>query len=642
MIRWRYLLPRLVLLAAAVAIVWLVKDVAIRYGLGVSGEQVARAKVDVGPVTSSLGEGVVGVSGLEVADARRPGFNLFTADAAGVNLDTWALLQGRLVIEDAALVGLEFGTARADSGLSERLIKLPDVHVPDLTLERMRIAAGVAEGSAKLIEPLGLAALAMAREKVEEEIRKMPLASIQQAEAVRAQWLARYAQIDAQVEGTKQRLQTIWQQITSARGSLLEKLPLFEQATREFENLRQSMQMARQMLDELPNLARQDIARVQAAVEADIQMVRDRINAPLVDAESLTRYLLSEEFEQQLVTVTQAIKTVRSLWPADTLEPSLPALSRGRVVEFGQSDKLPDLLVRRATLSGRFEWRGKPTEFTARLFNLTDRPKDHAEPIRLEAEFTADATYTIEATFDSAGDEKVAQVLASVDGLKMPARRLGRGDDFALDLLEQPMRVDAAVTVSEKSLDGIVTWRLGDARLANARWATVRVADPRLQALLARVQNEPILPPEVVITIAISGPPEKPEWHLSSNLGPQIARNINRALIAQANEIRDEMTARLRAGVTAQLAGFENSLLADRDSMLARLEVNLQQIQQHQTFLRSQLTRVTQARLLGIDPDKVERLNEKLDEFLPQGGGRDSLPPLPELKAETMLDRLLR
>lgn len=642
MIRWRYLLPRVLILAAVMAIVWLVKDAVIRYGLGVSGEQVARAKVDVGPVTSSLHEGIVRVSGLEVADARRSGFNLFEAEAAGVNLDTWALLQGRLVIEDATVVGLEFGTARADSGLSERLINLPDVHVPDLTLERMRIAAGVAEGSSKLVEPLRLAALALVREKVEEEIRNMPLASIQQAESVRAQWNARYTEIETQVEGTKQRLQIIWQQITSARGSLLEKLPLFEQATQEFENLRQSTLLAQRMLEELPNIARQDIARVQAAVEADIQTVRDRINAPLVDAESLTRYLLSEEFEQQLVTVTQAIKTVRSLWPRDSVEPSLPQPPRGRVVEFGQSDKLPDLLVRRATLSGRFNWRGHPTEFTARVFNLTDRPKDYPEPIRLEAEFTAEASYKIEATFDSESDRKITQVLATVDGLTLPARRLGKGDDFALDLLEQPMRVDAAVTVSDRSLDGIVTWRLGDARNTQPRWATIRVADPRLQALLSRVQNEPILPPEVVITIAISGPPEKPVWNLSSNLGPQIARNINRALIAQANEIREEMTLRLRAGVTAQLAGLENSLLADRDSMIGRLQVNLQQIQQHQTFLRSQLTRVTQARLLGIDPDKVERLNEKLDEFLPQGSGRDSLPPLPELKAETMLDRLLR
>ncbi len=642
MIRWRYVAPRIVVLGGLLLAVLAVKDAVIAWSLSVATEQVARAPVSIERVRSQLATGIVRLEDVTVADARRPGRNLLSYRTAAVDLDMWALTQGRLVVEDATVLGIEFGTPRDEEDVAiPRLLSLPDVDVPDLVLERMRIAAGVA-ASADVVKPIKQAAVGLVRETIEEEIRRMPLASVERATAIRDAWKRREIELESQLDLAQERLRQLWEQVSQARGSLAEKLPLFEQAAREFEHLRQFSLEAQRHIDSLPEVARRDLLAIEQAIEADIDAVRARINTPLIDADRVTRALIGETFQQHLVDVTQAVKTVQSLWPTRGLLPSLPPRPRGRVVEFPPDVAQPRLLIHRANLSGQFAWRGVPTEFTATVYHLTDRPKQAAEPVRVEAQFQADAEYRFAATFDTRGKQPSTHLVASARGLHLPAQLWGDIDDLALEVASVPLRVEADVTLGPRNLTGTITWYSSPSETSDGRWATVRSNNPRLGELLARLDDRRLLPPELRVTIHVWGTPEQPTWELESNLGEQLARNLNRVLVEEANELRDEMTARLRAGVTRHLAGLEDRLLENHDSVRQRLDVHLDQIHQHQTFLRSQLVRVTQARLLGLDPERAEQLNERIGELLPDRVAPAQRPLPPEMQAETLLDRLLR
>ena len=115
-IRWRYLLPRLALVAAGVTIAQLGLPRLVRWSVIESGEHTVGAKVEVGDTRVSLLGGDVLLRDIRVANPRAPMRNLVTADRCELDLDAGALLHKQAVVNHGALTGLRFGTPRDASG----------------------------------------------------------------------------------------------------------------------------------------------------------------------------------------------------------------------------------------------------------------------------------------------------------------------------------------------------------------------------------------------------------------------------------------------------------------------------------------------------------------------------------------------
>ena len=83
-------------------------------------ESIFEAQADITGVAFRPIAGEIAFDRLEVADAARPMTNVFVMDTGRVLVDTWQLVNGRVVIEDLTVAGIAFGTPREASGALEQ------------------------------------------------------------------------------------------------------------------------------------------------------------------------------------------------------------------------------------------------------------------------------------------------------------------------------------------------------------------------------------------------------------------------------------------------------------------------------------------------------------------------------------------
>ena len=107
MIRWKYLLPRMAVLLFLVLLANVFTKPLVRWILVQSAQSVTGARVDIGEVEASFGEGRLRLVNIQVADPARPMTNIMQADEAVFQLDPGKLLNRQWVVENAALKASE-------------------------------------------------------------------------------------------------------------------------------------------------------------------------------------------------------------------------------------------------------------------------------------------------------------------------------------------------------------------------------------------------------------------------------------------------------------------------------------------------------------------------------------------------------
>src|SRR5262245_54644895 len=115
--RWGYIIPRAVLLAAIWAFFAFAFDPLLQYELTSVGEKAASAKIDVGGVKTTLFPPRVTVEKMQVANRHKPGTNLLEFEGLALNVAGGPLLKKLYIVNEGTLSGLRWGTAREDSGL---------------------------------------------------------------------------------------------------------------------------------------------------------------------------------------------------------------------------------------------------------------------------------------------------------------------------------------------------------------------------------------------------------------------------------------------------------------------------------------------------------------------------------------------
>ena len=120
MIRWSYLVPRLLILGLIILAVWMGSDPLIRFALIRSGENAIGTKIDIAQVRTSLTKGKVYLKDIRITDPRNPMLNMVQAEMAYIQLDPRRLLNRDIVIENGKTSLVQFGAPRTESGALDR------------------------------------------------------------------------------------------------------------------------------------------------------------------------------------------------------------------------------------------------------------------------------------------------------------------------------------------------------------------------------------------------------------------------------------------------------------------------------------------------------------------------------------------
>lgn len=557
MIRWSYLVPRLLIVATLLSAYWFGLNPLVRWTLVHTGQWLTSAKVDLSAARVSLLRGEIALDGLEVADPSHPLKNLLAADGLELDLDTAALLRHKLIVDKARATGLRVDTDRQTSGALE------PGHGLDLTLPGKELLAA---GGQRLAE-LGRQWLEQVAAGLEQDLAR----EIQRLESVRTvgelveRWSRQCQDLESRAGGLRLRIEQVRGAFANPPANPLEALSFYRQVTAELETIQRDVEQLQRQCQQLPQQAARDREAVAAAARRDQEDLRRRFRIDDARPEQLSEYLLQREFGEKMSTLAQWVRWISR---QGTPEPQPPDAPRGRGVDVVPANPIePDFLIRWLSVEGRAWYDGRAYDFLATIRGLTNQPKVARAPTVIRARVKLPAEMWVEVSLDRTGAEPHDRIVVQCPALAQPSRTLGKPDQLALTLAPGTMSLGLEVELRGRCV-------LGRLRVLEEPVEFLPVVGPRcggtrvaslLQTALRGVRR-------LEAEVQLHGTAEQLQWRLESSLGSSLVAGLSTAVRAELETRRDQLLAEIERRVAAELNRAEQMLAGKQDELLGKVQ----------------------------------------------------------------------
>ncbi|NOZ38897.1 MAG: TIGR03545 family protein [Planctomycetes bacterium] len=548
-IRWKYVLPRLVILLIVGLAFRFGLDPALKWAIVTGGESSVGAKVELASVETSLWDGELVLKNFAIANPQSPMRNLLESDESRLQLDVNALLHGRVVVIDGIVRGLQFDTDRETSGALAEVEAEEDTG-PSAIDPMLDMASLMGE---KWLDDLG--------DRLDVDIVDQ-LQSPRLAKELETRWPQQYEQLQQQVKNIRERGKTLQKDIREVKGNPLrglQKLPALQQ---QVAQLQQEVQSVQQQIGNLPQQAEADRQAVLAAREQDEALLRQKLKFGSLDGEGLTQTLLGEPVNDQLVSALGWIRWAREQLPSSGVKPK-KLRGRGTTVLF--TPPRPDYLVKRLQLEGLAQLSGEPLLLTGTLTGASSAPHLLDEPMRLELKGSEALDLNVEIELDRRGEVARDRLWLTCPQLAMAGRTLGNADKLAIEMGEGVANFRVELSLIGNQLDGKIVFAQESLKL------TPRLAkSPKGQ--LAEVLNQALAGVQrLEANVTLVGTLKKPQIKIDSDIGSQVATGLNSSVQQLFKQRTDGLLAKSRAQVDAQLQKLTAMREKAQQDLLAQL-----------------------------------------------------------------------
>ncbi|MFG0256043.1 MAG: TIGR03545 family protein, partial [Rhodopirellula sp. JB053] len=277
MIRWRFLLTRVITVVAILMI--------LAWGLGpmatyitVAGLEISTgARAEIGSAKVGLFPPSIHYADVHVADPRdgKEFRDAFVADSVDLIVDGDAFLRRRWVVRQARIAGLQIGTQRDSSGHYEDEVDItPDDNSPSVI---SKMLSQFTNGLTDRAEEIG--------ENLE---------TVRTGEEIRNRWEDEYAYLLQQARDLEQRVKRIRD---AAKGidNPLRDWPELERTLAEARTAREELLEVRAKIDALPAEMQADLRRLEQARQADLAKVDAYVPGDLSESKNFGVDLISAE-----------------------------------------------------------------------------------------------------------------------------------------------------------------------------------------------------------------------------------------------------------------------------------------------------------------------------------------------------------
>ncbi len=569
MIRWRYVLPRVLLLVVVVGGVRLSLDPAIRWFLTRSGQAMTGARVEIAKLHVDPLRMSVQMEQIRVADPDSPMKNVFQAEQLRMHLETAAALRKKLVVREGSVSGIVLNTRRNTSGV---LDSSPDDVDPNGSGALWNRAADRGEAWMN-------ATAQKLRQDLEEDLQ-----TVQLARELSERWPQEYAQLQDRTRQIEQRGRQIRDQVKQIADRPMDHLEQIQPTLAQIERLRSDLLLARKEVPRLQQQMKDDRTAILRAKEHDQQYVREQLRVIPLDGQELTEYLLGPVWAERVQTAIHWVQWTRQVVPEQpSAEPMEPA-ERGISVFFPGYHSTPGLLVRKLQLDGAGTAQGNPFTFRGTLVDLASQPRLHRQPVRLRVESQGAIEMLAQATLDRRGEAARDRLLIEVPAMRQAAQVLGNPRRLAVTLNAGTVRVVADLRIVDQDLEGVITVQQKDLQLQP------HLSDEYAQFVSGEAMTKALRPiRQLDAAIHLNGKLKRPKWRLQSNLGPQLAGGLQEAVQHELAAHEQQLLELAGRHVEEQLDQVQQKLSQQQREILQQLELGDDQLQHLQRQLLADL-----------------------------------------------------
>ncbi|MCG8650837.1 MAG: TIGR03545 family protein [Pirellulales bacterium] len=565
MIRWRFVITRLVVVIAVLVL--------LRWGLGPvvnyvtigSLESITGAKVEIAQTRVGLFPPRVHYFDFAVADPRadKEMRDAFRAKSIDLVIDGEALLGRRWVANNGSITGVEIGAKRETSGHDAPQQDEEPVSASDSpsVLGRLLSAA---------TDEMGRQAGAVADS----------LETVRRSQQIRARWEQQFDTLVSRARNLEKQIRAVRDE---ARGieNPLRDWPRLDRTLDQAKQARHELMSVRQAINALPEQLQADLARLDEAKKIDLARAEQFIPVDLNASGDFGIDMLTEAIQNQVQQIRGYLDNGRTLANYTVIAPES---ERGRGVTHDlELNKRPKVMVRRCEVGGLMRSNGVAYTMTGILENLTPTPQLLAEPTRARLRLEGPEVMRVEYVRDRRNGADVDLMTLHWPQTEAKPLRLGSPHDAGIAVQGGRRELWVQIKSEGDRLSGrLVSKQTGLSMNLSvpARYADTPAAQS-LQASLAAVDR-------IEVDASFEGTWKDLDFRLQTNLG-QVFRQATQDMI-------------------------DGQIRASRAQLVAEInQAHLQQTQELRQWLNQ---RQSEARSLLVSADKsIEEMSQKvLDE----------------------------
>lgn len=556
MIRWTFVLTRLIVVVAILALLCFGLGPVAKYVTVRGMEQATGAKVDIGETTVGLFPPRVTYTGVQIADPRdaKAMRDAVSADSVEFVIDGSALMQRRWVARSGVISGLKIGGERTESG-----------HLPQFDVQAEK------SGPSMLDRIVGSAG-----DQISDTADAVvgDLETLKRSKAIRNRWENEYANLNVRARELEKKIRTIRDRARGIDNPLRDWQEL-ERTLSEARAARDELVSVRQALDSLPGQLQTDLASLDEAKQIDMAKVDQYVPGDLTGAGEFGVDMIAKSVRDQIAQIKSYLDGGKSLANYTVVAPDADRGLRGVDHDLTMQER-PELMIRRCEVDGMMRAGGDMYALTGVVENMTPTPEILAEPTRARLSLDGKESLRVEYVRDRRSGADVDLMTLHWPEMKAEKMRLGGSSSSALAVSGGRRELWIQIRTEGDQVQGrMVSKQTGVEMDLNVEPKYAQSAGVQtLRDSLASVDR-------IEIDATFSGTWKKLDMDLNTNLGQVLRRAGQDAianqmreskakLAAKINQVHNEQTMELRKWL-GQQAGEARTLLASADESIEEM-----------------------------------------------------------------------
>ncbi len=531
MIRWRFVLTRLIIIVAVLVL--------LRWGLGpvanyvtIRGlEGATGAKVEIAKTRVGLFPPRVQYVDVRIADPRddKEMRDAIRADSIDLVIDGDALLHRRWVARDGRITGLQIGARRETSG-----------HI-----------AGVDEPADRSDGPSMLSRLLGATtDKLADQADAVvgELETVRRSKEIRGRWEKEYNDLVVRARNLEKQIRQVRDQ---ARGidNPLRDWPEFERTLAQARDARSELMSVHQALNTLPQRLQADLALLDEAKQIDIAKVDKFVPGDLSNTSEFGIDMMANAVRDQIQQIRSYLDGGRTLANYTVVAPERNTRIRGVDHDLDTVHR-PEVMVRHCEVGGVMRADGNVYAMTGILENLTPTPGLLAEPTRARLRLEGPETLRVEYVRDRRNNADVDLLTLHWPQTDAKPIRLGNDDDAGISIDGGDRELWVQIRTEGEKIEGRLVSKQTDVHMDLS-------VDPKFADSAAAVSLRDSLAAvdRIEIDANFAGTWKDIDLKLNTNLGQILRRASQDAIDGQIRQSKQALAAKVEKAHMEQTAG---------------------------------------------------------------------------------------
>lgn len=590
-IRWNAVVPFVIICALVFVYFHFFFDMNLRSALEWAGYKAVGAEVDISKVETSFFNASLRVQGIEITDADKPTQNSIEIGDVRWGMSWDALLRAKILVNEAAIENIQFGTARKRPGKVAPPPPPPKPGPSEMQQEAERLKEeALAEAQQKYADNMlgDLAAILGGTDskaqlgKIEGTLESKKKAAEIQAELQEKQktWNDKLKGLPQgkDIQALNDRLGKIktsgFKTPQELQASLQELDAVLKQGDayyKQVNGVSQDLQKDLQKIDA-------DIKELDGLVKADVKALETRFRIPSINTKDLTRALFNRYLGKYMAKINRyramaekyiPPKYMNKITGKDKGKPADPddvpiqphPREKGVTYEFGRKNSYPLFWIKKALISSQAGMSPKAGNLKGQITDITSNQTLVGRPTvaTLQGDFPADQIkdLLLKMTLDNTKEESLITYQMSVGSYPINAAELVNSSDVKILLNSATGKLNI-----DGDLKGLRAFKMNLNNQFTTANFDVSAKDGNVNSIL---KNTFASLPVITLTGGASGYLPAMSFDVTSNLGSELEKGLRKQVDAKIAEARKQIEDYVNKEVGKQREQIDKQVKAVHD-----------------------------------------------------------------------------